>query len=70
MIKEGAIKKFVAVPDDSKIGKDVTAYVLVPFSGSGAASQRGLAAEMAKIPEVYEVSLIPASGTYAPYAET
>jgi DNA-binding Lrp family transcriptional regulator len=58
MVSEGIIKKFVAIPDYSKLGKQVTAYILVSFSGGGTVSQRGLAEEIAKIPEVYEVSLI------------
>jgi DNA-binding Lrp family transcriptional regulator len=58
MVKGGIIKKFSAMPDYSKIGRGVTAYVLVSFTGSGNISQRELAEEMAKIPEVYEISLV------------
>ncbi|MEM3404494.1 MAG: Lrp/AsnC family transcriptional regulator [Nitrososphaeria archaeon] len=58
MIKDGVIKKISAVPDYSKIGKQVTAFILVSFSGESNYSQRSLAEEISKIPEVYEVSLI------------
>jgi DNA-binding Lrp family transcriptional regulator len=58
MISSGLIKKFVAVPDYTQIGKGVTAYVLASFSGGKNVSQRTLAEQMAKIPEVHEISLI------------
>ncbi|MEM0053794.1 MAG: Lrp/AsnC family transcriptional regulator [Nitrososphaeria archaeon] len=58
LMKERVIKKFAAIPDYSKIGKGVTAFILVSFSGESNLSQRNLAEEIAKIPEVYEVSLI------------
>jgi len=58
MVEAGVIRKFVAIPDYSKIGKQVMAYVFVTFSSEGGLSQRKLAEEMSKIPEVYEVSVI------------
>lgn len=58
MIKNGVIRRFVAVPDYSKLGKGVLAYVLVSFRSEEGLSQRELAEKIAKIPEVYEVSLI------------
>ena len=58
MVRSGAIKKFAAIPDYSKIGKGVTAYILVSFSATGNVSQRSLAETITKIPGVYEVSLI------------
>jgi len=54
----GVIRKFVAVPDYGKLGKGTTAYVLVSFDGRDKVSQRALAEEIARIPEVHEVSLI------------
>ncbi len=54
----GVIKKFTALRDYDKIGKEVTAFILVGFSGDSNVSQRNVAEEIAKIPEVYEVSLI------------
>lgn len=58
MIGSGAIRKFVAIPDYSKIGKQVTAYVFVTFRSEEKVSQRSLAEEISKIPGVYEVSVI------------
>ena len=58
MTETGVIRKFVAIPDYSKIGKPVTAYVLVTFRNGENVSQRGLAEGISKIPGVYEVSVI------------
>ena len=56
--ESGVIRRFVAVPDYAKLGKGTTAYVLVSFGGRERVSQRALAEEIARIPEVHEVSLI------------
>ena len=56
--EKGVIKKFTVLLDYAKIGKEVTAFILVSFSGDSNLSQRILANEIAKIPEVYEISLI------------
>jgi DNA-binding Lrp family transcriptional regulator len=58
MVEGGIIRKFAAVPDYSKIGKEVAAYVLVSFTREGTLSQRRLAEEIGFMPEVHEVSLI------------
>jgi DNA-binding Lrp family transcriptional regulator len=58
MITSGLVKKFVAIPDYSKMGLGVTAYVLASFSGGKDISQRTLAGQITKIPEVHEISLI------------
>ncbi|MDG6899794.1 MAG: Lrp/AsnC family transcriptional regulator [Nitrososphaerota archaeon] len=58
LTESGVIRKFVAVPDYSKIGKPVTAYVFVTFRSERDVSQRDLAEEVSKIPGVYEVSVI------------
>jgi Lrp/AsnC family leucine-responsive transcriptional regulator len=58
LIESGVIKKFTALQDYRKIGKEVTAFILVSFSGESNISQRSVAEEIAKIPEVYEISLI------------
>jgi DNA-binding Lrp family transcriptional regulator len=58
LVGVGVIKKFTALLDYHKIGKEVTAFILVGFSGDSNVSQRNVAEEIAKIPEVYEVSLI------------
>jgi Lrp/AsnC family transcriptional regulator, leucine-responsive regulatory protein len=58
MVESGVIKRFVAIPDYSKIGKQVMAYVFVAFSNEGGLSQRKLAEEISRVPGVYEVSVI------------
>jgi DNA-binding Lrp family transcriptional regulator len=58
MIESGVIRKFVAIPDYSKIGKQVTAYVFVTFRSEKNVSQPSLAEDISKIPGVYEVSVI------------
>jgi len=58
LTEKGVIKRFTVLPDYTKIGKEVTAFILVSFSGESNLSQRILANEIAKIPEVYEISLI------------
>jgi Lrp/AsnC family leucine-responsive transcriptional regulator len=58
MIHSGVIRKFVAIPDYSKIGKQVTAYIFVAFRSEENVSQRDLAEQISKISGVYEVSVI------------
>lgn len=58
MTDSGVIKKFVVVPDYSKIGKLVTAYIFVTFRSEEKVSQHALAGEISKIPGVYEVAVI------------
>lgn len=58
MVESGVIRRFVAIPDYSKIGKSVTAYVFVAFRNEENVSQRNLAEQVSRIPEVYEVSVI------------
>jgi Lrp/AsnC family transcriptional regulator, leucine-responsive regulatory protein len=58
MVGSGVIRRFVAIPDYSKIGKQVMAYVFVTFGNEAGLSERKLAEEISKIPGVYEVSVI------------
>lgn len=58
MVESGVIRRFAAIPDYSKIGKQVMAYIFVTFSNEGGLSQRKLAEEISRIPGVYEVSVI------------
>jgi len=58
MLKSGIIRKFAAIPDFSKIGEAVTAYVLVSFTNDESVSQEVLAEQVSRIPGVYQVSLI------------
>ena len=54
----GYIKRFTAIPDYAKIGRGTTAFVLVSFTPAQEISQRELAAQIARIEEVYEVHLV------------
>jgi len=58
MVDSGVIRRFVAIPDYSRIGKQVMAYVFVAFSNEGGLPQRKLAEEISRTPGVYEVSVI------------
>jgi Lrp/AsnC family leucine-responsive transcriptional regulator len=58
MMETGVIRKFVAVPDYSKTGKQVTAYVFVTFRSEEGVSQRSLAEAVSRMSGVYEVSVI------------
>ena len=58
MVETGVIRRFTAIPDYSKLGKHVVAYVLVSFRNDESISQRSLAQRIAKMPEVSEVSVI------------
>lgn len=58
MVKKGIIKKFTIRPDYGKLGLNVTSYVFIAFAGNVEVSQRSLAYDIAKIPGVYEVSVI------------
>lgn len=58
LVDSGAIRRFVAIPDYSRIGKQVTAYIFVSFRSEGSLSQRSLAEDMSEIPGVYEVAVI------------
>ncbi len=58
LLDTGVIRGFVAIPDYSKIGKQVTAIVLASFRNGENTSQHSLAEQMSKIPGVYEVVVI------------
>ncbi len=58
LVETGVIRKFVAIPDYSKVGKQVAAYVFVTFKSEENVSQRNLWVEASKLPGVYEVSAI------------
>jgi Lrp/AsnC family transcriptional regulator, leucine-responsive regulatory protein len=58
MVESGVIKRFTVVPDYSRLGKQVVAYILVSFRSDESISQRSLAQRIAKMPEVHEVSVI------------
>ena len=58
LLKDGVIKKFTIVPDYAKLGKQITAFVMVSFSPVPGLSQRELAKEIAATENVQEVYLI------------
>ncbi len=58
LVDSGAIKRFVAIPDYSRIGRQVTAYIFVSFRSEGSLSQRRLAEDISRIAGVYEVAVI------------
>ncbi|MEM1964520.1 MAG: Lrp/AsnC family transcriptional regulator [Candidatus Caldarchaeum sp.] len=53
----GVIKKYTVQVDYSKLGKPATAFILISFQ-QGTLSQKRLAQEIAKMPEVVEAHLI------------
>ncbi|MEM0383487.1 MAG: Lrp/AsnC family transcriptional regulator [Candidatus Caldarchaeum sp.] len=53
----GVIKKYTIQVNYSKLGKPATAFILISFE-QGAMSQKKLAQEIAKLPEVVEAHLI------------
>jgi Lrp/AsnC family leucine-responsive transcriptional regulator len=53
----GAIRKFVAIPDYSLLGRPVAAFILVSFM-PGTVSQRELGEQISHLPRVDEVHLI------------
>ncbi len=58
MREKGVIRKIIAIPDYSKIGLPVTAFVLVTFDPSCGLSQQEVAAKIAKIEKVSEVHVV------------
>lgn len=58
LVKQGIIKKFTIIPDFGKLGRPVTAFVMISFHPSPEVSQRELARQIATLPEVEEVHLI------------
>jgi Lrp/AsnC family leucine-responsive transcriptional regulator len=58
LTKDGVIKRFTVVPDFSKLGKQITAFVMVSFTPVPGLSQRELAKQIAAIEDVQEVYLI------------
>jgi Lrp/AsnC family leucine-responsive transcriptional regulator len=56
--KDGIIKKFTVQTDYSKIGKPVTAFILVSFLAGSGVSQKEAAQKIAEIPDIFEVHVI------------
>jgi len=57
MKRSGVIRKFVAMPDYSLLGRPLTAFVLVSFMPDSV-SQRDLGEQISHLPRVDEVHLI------------
>ena len=57
MRESGVIRKFIAVPDYSLLGRPVTAFIFVSFM-PGTVSQRELGERISHLPRVDEVHLI------------
>jgi DNA-binding Lrp family transcriptional regulator len=58
MVKTGIIKRFTAQIDYGKLDLGTTAFILLSFTSRTSASQEGLAKEISKIPNVFEVHII------------
>jgi DNA-binding Lrp family transcriptional regulator len=58
MVQGGVIKRFTVQTDYAKIGKPVTAFVLVSFLVGSGVSQKEAAQKIAEIPDIYEVHVI------------
>lgn len=58
MRKRGVIRRFTVKVDYSKIGKPVTAFILISFMPGPYVSQKKLAHQIAMLPDVQEVHLI------------
>ena len=58
MSEKGIIKGFTVVPDFSKLGEPITAFILMSFLPNNKMSQRELALKIAALDGVHEVHLI------------
>jgi DNA-binding Lrp family transcriptional regulator len=58
MKREGIIRRFTVLRDYGKLGQGMTSFVFVRYRPDPEVSQRKLAQELAKLPEVHEVHLI------------
>ena len=58
MVQSGVIKRFTIQQDYSKLGKPVTAFILVSFLSGSGISQREAAERIAEIEDIFEVHVI------------
>ncbi len=58
MLNSGVIKKFTAQIDYEKLDLGTTAFILVSFTSRADISQEGLAREISRIANVFEVHII------------
>jgi Lrp/AsnC family transcriptional regulator, leucine-responsive regulatory protein len=58
LVQNGIIKRFTLQLDYAKIGKPVTAFILVSFLAGTGVSQKEAAQKISEIPDIYEVHVI------------
>ncbi len=58
LVKTGIIKRFTIQQNFGKLGKPVTAFVLISFEPLQGISQKDAAEELARIEDIYEVHII------------
>jgi Lrp/AsnC family leucine-responsive transcriptional regulator len=58
LVEVGVVKRFTIQQDYSKLGKGVTAFILISFQTSSGTSQKEVAEKIAEIPDIYEVHII------------
>jgi len=58
LVDFGIIKRFTVQLDHAKLGKPVTAFILVSFMSGSGVSQREAAEKIAEIPDISEVHVI------------
>jgi Lrp/AsnC family transcriptional regulator, leucine-responsive regulatory protein len=58
LVKTGVIKRFTIQQDFAKLGKPVTAFILISFETLQGISQKKAAEELARIEDIYEVHII------------
>lgn len=58
LISRGIIKKFTTLIDYEKLGKPITAFILVSFLPNPKISQRELARKIARLRDVHELYII------------
>lgn len=58
MVQNGVIKRFTIQQDYSKLGKPVTAFILVSFLSGSGISQREAAERISEIEDIFEVHVI------------
>ena len=58
LVKTGIIKRFTIQQDFGKLGKPVTAFILISFETLKGTSQKDAAEELARMEDIYEVHII------------
>ena len=58
LVQKGVIKRFTIQQDYGRLGKPVTAFILISFLPTSGVSQRQAAENLARIPDIFEVHVI------------